>query len=240
MLEDAQDALTSKVMGLPGWAWLLIGVGIFFFFSRGKKQSPGSANYSMSTPTTDQMTGNAVNDLRNDMMTEFEDRFGDITEANATAYAGTQQMLAEFADKQSVWFQDLIKQDAEDRDAMLGAVNSNSAAYMDALQRSNASFVDMLNKALATFRPNSTAPTTTNDPGATLPDWAKTQLQNPWYQKRKYLTDMYLDGPYKTVLDEFFRADTENGLNTTGQTQLGWTQLQSLMSSGHAVINPYA
>lgn len=98
-----KDALTGKIMGLPGWSWLLIGVGVFFFFSRQSKQSPTSANYTMTTPTSDQMTSNAINDLKNSLQTQLQnqqqadnDRFAEIITKNKNQEAQWYDSLHEY------------------------------------------------------------------------------------------------------------------------------------------------
>jgi hypothetical protein len=242
-MEGIKEALSSKIMGLPGWVWLLIGVGLFFVFSRSKSSESPSAGYSFdTTPTSDQMTGNAVNDLKNSMQSQIDDRFGEITEQNADAMAGTQQQLTDFMGAQAVWFQQLMDSEKDDQDSLIGAVNSNNANYMTALATSNQQFLDALHGMMQSFGGNGVAPTQGNrtDPTAGLPQWAKDRLNSEYWASKKYLRrdETNLGSQYSAALNDLLRSDTSSGLNVAGASQAAFDQINSLIASGQVVQNP--
>ena len=280
-MANPTEALTGKIMGMPGWTWLLLGVGVFFVFSR-NKQSPTSANYTMTTPTSDQMTSNAINDLKNTLTAnqqtqqqEENDRFAEIISKNAQqqsdwadalhqymlmgdekiqavteALAGLNTAQQQQNDQIASMFQQLSAAESDNQNAMQGSLSQLTQQYQDMLNQSNSNFLQILQQALSAIQPsgapataNTPAVPVTNNPASALPQWVQNLLQDPAQRNRMYLQNpnffIQSDGPYGTALNEFLRTDTVNGLNTTGQTQQGWGQLQMLLNMGQVYANPY-
>jgi hypothetical protein len=243
-MDDLKEALNKKILGLPGWVWLLIAVGLFFLFTRSRKSnSEASTSYQMtSTPTTDQMTANAVSDLKTSMQSQIDDRFGEITEQNADALAGTQQQLTDFMGAQAVWFQQLMDKESQNQDAMIGAINTNSDKYMSALQTSNQNFLDAMYSMMQTWKPNGVSPVngSTIDPLAGLPQWAKDRLQSPYWQTKKYLrqSETNLGPEYQHALNDLLRSDTASGLSTSTASSEAFNELNRLIASGQVIQNP--
>ena len=246
-MDGIKDALSKKILGLPGWVWLIIGVGLFFFLSTRKSStdsSDASSQYSVSTPTGDQMTANAVSDLKTTLQDQFDDKFGEITEANAAANAGTQDQLSAFMASQANWFQQFMDKEAKEQDAMMGAINTNNQNYMDALAKNNQNFIDALKAMLQSGAGNSTAPTQTNntDPFAGLPSWVKDRLNSSYWQSRKYVKkdDSTLGQQYGDAVNWFLRSDNPTGMNSGGSPpQSAIDQLNQLIAQGLVAKNPY-
>ena len=244
-MDGIKEALSHKILGLPGWVWLLIGVGLFFVFSRTKQSSQASQDYAVPSPTSDQMSANSINDLKNSLQTEIDDKFGDITQANADANAGTQQQLTDFMNAQTTWFQQLIDQEHDAQDAL----NNSNQSYMTQLAQQNQAFLDMITNLLQSN--HNVAPPQTSDPivriddpgysAPNLPGWLVEKLRSSYWMEKAYIRkdETNLPSQYSEALNYYLRSDTASGLNVNKATQAATDQLNQLIASGQVVKNPY-
>ena len=248
-LDDVGDAVGKKVGPFPLWVWVALGAGALFLFLswNGNRKQSSSGSNTFAYPESGGgggATQGEIQDLRTDLQATLDERFGQMTEANADALAGTQQQLTEFMSSQATWFQSLIDAEKDDQDALIGAINTQGQSYKDALATSNSQFLSTLENLLASYKPNGTAPPQSGgavDPLSGLPQWAKEKLADPTNRSKAYLVNTYLDpkGPYGEALHSFFRSDSASGLNTGGVTAGATSQLNSLVAQGLAVKNPF-
>lgn len=243
-MDGIKDALSKKILGLPGFVWLLIGVVLFFVLTRKSSSNENeTSSFTTSTPTGDQMTANAVSDLKTSLQADIDDKFGDITQANADALAGTQQQLTDFMGAQANWFQQLMDQEKDAQNALM----ASNQSYISTLQQQNQSFLTTITQLLTTHAPNTTAPPQTSDPTVGFepwqgaPSWLKQRLESPYWQTRKYVKkdDTNFGNQYQDAVNAFFRSDNPTGLNSAGNpSQAAISQLNQLIAQGLAAENP--
>jgi hypothetical protein len=249
-LDDLGEAVGKKVGPFPLWVWVALGAGTLFLFVswRSGKQQASSGSNAFAFPSGLEGGGGAggvsqgqLQDMSTDLQTLLDERFGEITEANADALAGTQQQLTEFMGSQATWFQSMMDAEKDDQQALLGALSDQSQSYKDALASNNANFLTTMQNLLTSYKPNGTAPTQTADPMSGAPDWLSGRLQSSYWMSRKYVKkdDSTLGSQYSAAVNDYLRSDSTSGLNTGGQSAAGTTQLNSLISQGLVAINPF-
>lgn len=244
---DLIGGLTRPVGPLPAWGWGAVGgvgiAGVVWLRNRGSgapAQGAAAGTMLAATPTTDQLSSNAINDLKN-TLGAYQDR-------NDQAIGDTQASLGEFMAGQAATMQAWIDQQNAQQAALAGQLATDAQAYQQQLATSNASFLEGLRALLATAPGNTAAPITSGglpDVGVSLPLWAQAKLAGDPDARANsaYLFNTFLSpsGPYAAVLDAYGRSDNRaTGGVTSGEISAAThDQLMGMIQNNLAVRNPY-
>jgi hypothetical protein len=241
--------LGEKVGPLPLWGWLLLGTGgVVLLIVLARKPAsatadPGSMGYG--APTGDQMTGNAINDLKNTIAADQEaDNAADAArdEAFASALAGTQQQLLDTMSANRESLMQLIGANQDAMGALIGSQSDQARAYQQQLAASNQGFYEQMLALMQSFKGNGTATVTNGavDPLAGSPSWLVERLKSGYWQTRKYVKrdDLNLGSEYSAAVNDFLRSDSTTGINTGGTSAAGQSQINALIASGQVALNP--
>jgi hypothetical protein len=241
--------LGEKVGPLPLWGWLLLGTGgVVLLIVLARKPAsatadPGSMGYA--APTGDQMTGNAINDLKNTIAADQEaDNAADAArdEAFASALAGTQQQLLDTMSANRESLMQLIGANQDATGALISNQNAQAQAYQQQLAASNAGFYEQMLALMQSFKGNGTATVTngTVDPLAGAPSWLVERLKSGYWQTRKYVKrdDSTLGTEYSAAVNDALRSDNATGLNSAGVSAAAQEQINRLIAQGQVALNP--
>jgi hypothetical protein len=233
------ESLSHKVGPLPLWGWLGLGAGgvvLFVVFAGRGSRTAGAGQLGYANPTTDQLSGSQLGALQG--------AIADLEQQQSDQLTAGQQQLTDFITAQSDLVNSMISANNDQMAALIGANSDAQAAYGAQLS----GFIGAMQDLMHSYAPGGTAPPATGTNGAATGDvwagvaaWVKQRVEgSSYWGGHKYVlkSDTNLGDQYSAAVDAYFRTDTANGLNTSGDSAAAQAQLAQLIASGQAALNP--